>query len=839
MGAKKPASKVQQRRGASRRPGKGHRPRGRAGGLNGEERFHESEALLRAFYDSQGAFRGIAELVANDIRVVSTNTAQATAYGRSPEGMRQALASELGVSRSVIDLWRENMLECARLDSPATFEYATDFRRRGSWSLVTVSPLPSDCGGPGRFAYVAVDSTERKRAEQLKEALLALGTLLTTVNTPVEAARSIFATADTLCKWDVATLDLFTPETGCVQPVLACDIIEGQRREIESPCPPQTLTPRMRQIIQEGPQLILRQDPDAAESDSVMFGDTSRRSASILGVPLRREGRAIGVFSIQSYTRNAYTQEDLRTLQALADHCGGALERIAAIAALRKSQERLQMALTGAGMVTWEWDVASGSIVYSDNLPEIARGEAIGPYCSLEELLRQIHPEDRPRLAEALDRTLSKNAQFECDYRVRMADGTYRWILGMGKSVVLKEGKPVRVVGMSLDITERKRIEEALRDAHDRLDQRVQERTAELQLANAALKANESLLRGAFENVPFEFWVRDLNGICVMENAVLRAHWGDLLARRPEESAVSPEVLAAWQANNRRAFAGETVQGEIELHEEGGTRWMYNVIAPFRVAGEVQGILGFNIDITERKRAEESLRETTAALHALSRRLLEVQETERRALAAELHDELGQQLTCLRLALEPQASASDDGSKLANARGLLSDLISRVRNLSLALRPSMLDDLGLLPALLWQIERYSDQTRIQVRFTQNDLAGRRFGPPVETAAYRVVQEALTNVARHAGVDEVTVRVEATAESLRIQIQDTGRGFDAVAAKASRQSSGLRGMQERCTLLGGKLEISSDPGAGTFILAELPIEPSRLSSSDRSPAPPSV
>jgi signal transduction histidine kinase len=234
--------------------------------------------------------------------------------------------------------------------------------------------------------------------------------------------------------------------------------------------------------------------------------------------------------------------------------------------------------------------------------------------------------------------------------------------------------------------------------------------------------------------------------------------------------------------------------------------------------GRPIGLCGTATDVTERKRSEE-------ARQVLSHRLLEVQETERRTLARELHDEVGQTLTLLKLALEQglSSAAAETPAKLERARSILLDLIARVRNMSLDLRPSMLDDLGLLPALLWQFERYTNQTGIRVLFSQVGLDGRRFGPHVETAAFRVVQEALTNTARHSKVKKASVFLEAEESSLRLQVQDSGGGFDVEAALASGKSSGLRGMFERVRLLGGQMRVNSDPGAGTFLTAELPLK----------------
>ena len=141
--------------------------------------------------------------------------------------------------------------------------------------------------------------------------------------------------------------------------------------------------------------------------------------------------------------------------------------------------------------------------------------------------------------------------------------------------------------------------------------------------------------------------------------------------------------------------------------------------------------------------------------------------------------------------------------------------------MSLDLRPAMLDDLGLLAALLWHFERYTAQTAIKVNFRHAALAEKRFSPELETAAYRIVQEALTNAARHSGAKEVDVYIHAGPKALVIQVEDNGAGFDVNKALASRSSSGLTGMQERAALISGEFVLSSNPGRGTQLRAELP------------------
>jgi signal transduction histidine kinase len=226
----------------------------------------------------------------------------------------------------------------------------------------------------------------------------------------------------------------------------------------------------------------------------------------------------------------------------------------------------------------------------------------------------------------------------------------------------------------------------------------------------------------------------------------------------------------------------------------------------------------------ENARLFEEVRAGGERLQALSRRLVEVQENERRYVARELHDEIGQALTGLKLLLDIATSAPGESAKsnLREALKSVNELLQQVRDLSLDLRPSMLDDLGLLPALLWHCGRYTTQTNVRVDLRHASLEERRFRPEVETAAYRIVQEALTNVARHAGVNEVTVRLWIERDTLIVQIEDQGSGFDPQDPAIADVGSGLNGMRERVALLGGKLMIDSKPGAGARLTAELPL-----------------
>jgi two-component system sensor histidine kinase UhpB len=238
--------------------------------------------------------------------------------------------------------------------------------------------------------------------------------------------------------------------------------------------------------------------------------------------------------------------------------------------------------------------------------------------------------------------------------------------------------------------------------------------------------------------------------------------------------------------------------------------------------GKPARMIGAMMDITKTKVAEEQLRRSHEELRSLAGYLQSVREEERSRMARELHDEIGQALTGIRLALEIYMREQGDTAEraLRPAAALTNELIGKVRDLSLELRPAMLDDLGLLAALKWHFDRYTSQMKVRIDFTQTGLDQRRFDRELETAAYRIVQEALTNVARHAAVDRVNVSIWVDETRLCLLVQDRGQGFD-VERISSNFRSGLSGMRERAALLGGRIRLDTAPGRGTRLLAELP------------------
>jgi signal transduction histidine kinase len=263
------------------------------------------------------------------------------------------------------------------------------------------------------------------------------------------------------------------------------------------------------------------------------------------------------------------------------------------------------------------------------------------------------------------------------------------------------------------------------------------------------------------------------------------------------------------------------------------------LLVPFYAAGKAAvGTIWAIAHDEARKFDPEDLRQleslgrfASAAYHAMgaaaaltrSHQMVEVQERERRRFARELHDEIGQVLASISLSLAAAKSAQPNRFEICveQALRLSNELIERVRNLSGDLRPPMLDELGLLPTLAWHLAAYRARFAIPVTFKHFGLEGRRFSRELETAAYRIVQEALTNVAMHAGTRHAEVEVTADDHALHIAVSDLGAGFDPKSLE-TYATAGISGMRERAAMLGGSLTVASAPVEGTQVAATIPL-----------------
>ncbi len=280
-------------------------------------------------------------------------------------------------------------------------------------------------------------------------------------------------------------------------------------------------------------------------------------------------------------------------------------------------------------------------------------------------------------------------------------------------------------------------------------------------------------------------------------------------------------ILPAGSRSDLKSHApglarGEAFDSETSLLRKGGAPFSsLATYIPARVNGD-RIVLAMYREIAPDR--------TSASLANLPQRLIEMQEFERRRLARELHDDFGQSLTGLKMLLRAgeTSPAQPLNGRIDQARVVVEELISGVRRMAFDLRPADLDHLGLVPALAALFDRFTARTELRVNLEQ-ELSDRRLPPCVETAAYRIVQEALTNAARHSGAKSVNVRLRMDSARLQIEVEDRGAGFDPKAAMETPEASGLAGIRERASLLGGHMNVDSSPGCGTTICVELPVD----------------
>ena len=298
------------------------------------------------------------------------------------------------------------------------------------------------------------------------------------------------------------------------------------------------------------------------------------------------------------------------------------------------------------------------------------------------------------------------------------------------------------------------------------------------------------------------------------------------------ESRCHPEDLTKLRAMMTSYLAAPWPDYTVDYrmrHKDGNWRW-FMLHADLEVGDDGQPVrmLGSQIDITALKHQQAELASASARLQQLSRRLLEVQEQERRHLARELHDEIGQVLTVAKIHLQSFALAPDPTGKAPSMREpvqLLDRLLAQVRSLSLDLRPPLLDDLGLVAALNWLLQQPTARSARPRTHLATPPGFGRCDPTLETACFRIAQEALTNALRYAQADSINLVLSVQGSALHLSVTDDGIGFDAAAARVRAEgggSIGLLGMNERASLAGGALTLLSAPGRGTRVEAIFPL-----------------
>ncbi|MCL4504277.1 MAG: PAS domain S-box protein [Deltaproteobacteria bacterium] len=377
-------------------------------------------------------------------------------------------------------------------------------------------------------------------------------------------------------------------------------------------------------------------------------------------------------------------------------------------------------------------------------------------------------------------------------------------------------GKIVRSLAVSIDVTERKKAEEALKHAQEELSRYAQD--LERQVAKRTRE-----ITSIFKYTPAVVFLKDAQGHYLLVNPrfeeLFEVKLEDVKGKTDHELFPN-EVAGQLLAHDQQVLREEhPCQVEEQVYHQDGVRTYLSVKFPlYDEFGQVSGLCGISADITTIKKAQEQLKRLSGSIMAN-------QENERTLLARELHDELGQLLTALQMDctwMQDRLEGSDPkAAERASTMGQLIDrTIEEVRGLALRLRPGVLDRLGLVDALEWFTSDFERRTGITCIFEHNQVPGIK--GKVATAAYRIAQEALTNVIRHAQASCVNVILQGDNGSLSLAVTDNGRGFNP-AELSEREGLGLLGMRERASLAGGSLSVNSSTGQGTWVYFKVPLD----------------
>jgi len=413
------------------------------------------------------------------------------------------------------------------------------------------------------------------------------------------------------------------------------------------------------------------------------------------------------------------------------------------------------------------------------------------------------HPQDAEDTWRLFD-DLVQGRRNQADYENRYLrkNGQVIWVRNSVARLPDADGRLRYIIGMVEDITERRRAHEALRESEARLQAFTQHSPAAM-----FLKDREGRYRFVNEQFLQRFDLRRDQVVGHSDDQLFNLQQARTLSAR------DAEVLAR----------GVPIQFEDAAQSVGGER--FNVVSKFPVfdsTGAVVGVGGVATDITEQKHAEAALRTAADNLQALTRRLVEAEEVERRRIARELHDRVGQNLSALNINLDIVLGSLKDPAlkrRLEDSLKLVDGTLQSIENVMADLRPALLDEYGLGAALAWYGEEYSQRTGIHVSVDAHE-AGSALRPEAAVALFRIAQEALNNAAKHSSARRIRVLLEEKDGELMLSAIDDGCGFD--PAQAPRGRWGMTTMRERAQAAGGRLAVDSDLGKGTTVRATVPL-----------------
>jgi len=532
-------------------------------------------------------------------------------------------------------------------------------------------------------------------------------------------------------------------------------------------------------------------------------------------------GPLIGVLTFDTLREERdWPDELVERLKLVAQVFSNALARKESDRILHESEARLSLAAESAEAGLWELNFDTDQFWATERAREMF-GYGTGEAISMKRFEQSVFPEDFASVRQAISKSLERNEPLSVEYRILNGDGSIKWIYSSGCPYFKKNRQPGRLLGVSIDITERKDFEENLLMNETRL-------ASAMQVSQLGFyEMNEENLVSFLDNR-----IRLLLGIKPGDEEKGREFW---LAH------IHPDDLPRVLKESRQVLEGKIDSFITEyryMHPERGLTWINHLsnVMERNVTGKISKIIGVMQDITERKIMEVKLRQSEVILRnnqkdlqKLAGRLISVKEEELRRLSRELHDDLTQRLAVIAIEagkLELQMNDKEQTlpeciKRISGIKEQLIKVSEDVHRISRQLHPTILDDLGLVRAIESECAALGQRGNIEIIFTNEEVPD-RFPDDVPLCLYRIVQEGLNNCIYHSGANRCEVALKGSDDAIFLVIEDKGAGFNPVEVR-DKPGLGLSSMRERVQLVGGHVKVDTEPGRGTSIHVSIPLK----------------
>ena len=584
-------------------------------------------------------------------------------------------------------------------------------------------------------------------------------------------------TSDAVWEWDIETGELWSNENHRYLYGLT----------INDPVP--TVDVWIKKMHPDDRDSIIKKQEDAFASSTNVFISEYRFK--------KMNGDYMNIYDRSYILRNA-DGKPIRMTGSMMD----ITERKKAEQIISHSNERFELIAKTTNDAIWETNLETQE-GWGNEMHQRLYGLTLNdPVADYKQWVEHIHPEEREQIKRSLEEALQSNENVWIN-EYRFFYSNKEWVNIYDRTYILRDatGKPIRMIGSMMDITERKKAEEALQQSEEKY---------------------RTLVEQASDGI----FISDVSGVFYVVNSAgcqLSGYSFEELKQMTIYDLAEPEDLQLNPFQFDKLKSEKGVTSERKMLKKDGMVIDIEVNAKLLSDGR---FLAFIKDITERKKAEQELKESYDAIRELTSYLEKIREEERTNISREIHDELGQQLTVLKMDIswiKKKIKDLADASVLQRVDDMLSllnETVNSVRRISSNLRPSLLDDLGLVVAIEWQLSEFEKRSGIKTVFTADEI-GMEIDRDIATGLFRIFQESLTNAAKHAEATEITVSLQKINDQLILHIRDNGLGYENEAVK-NKKTFGILGMQERSLMMGGECRIKSETGTGTSVEVIVPL-----------------